>query len=406
MIHRFHASPGPVPVIASLLALVLAANAKPQFLVLGLPWLAWWILAPGRPWKQIPWPALAAAAPIFLLLSPLWILFENHRIAGNLVGSLAALDTPAKAPPWIMAPAGLIQLTVAQLQLPVLPASGKITALIHAIPFVDSLRAALPAFHPEVRQLTLTDRASLGLVHLVLLVTGLILAAILTPRHAAPRAWPWIAAFLFGVIVSTTQVVPTTIGRSFAGFFALLLPLAAIGLACRGAGLLPRAACLAAILTGAAALVLNPAAPLWPSKTIQSIAETRGAAGPAAALASYNAYQKRAATGTGILDPVPGGETVGVLVRRITPVSTLWQPDWRARRIEFVNHIDPETFATGPVRWLVVADNAAEFLPDETARYKNLPGWEKVRHHTYHPTLAQGPETWTLHHRTPEDRDR
>ena len=392
MIHRFHSAPGPVPVMASLLALVLAANAKPQFLVLGLPWLLWWALAPGKPWKQVPWHILAIAAPIYFLVSPLWILFENHQLTGNLIGSSADTGLTQKPPAWAMTITGTIQFAASQFQLPVLPGAETLTSAFNRLPFIESLRATTPAFDPEFQKLIIVDRASIGLIHSALLIAGLALCL----RASSPRCWPWIAAFGFGILISTSQIVPTTIGRSFVGFFSLLLPFAAIGLARWNRPALTQAACIAAIITGAAAMTLNPAAPLWPSKTAQSIAKARGASGLVNTLKTYHSYQKRAQTGIGILDPVPHGETVGVLVRRITPVSTLWQPDWRARRIEFVNHIDPDTFATGTTRWLIVADNAAEFLPQQTARYKNLPGWQPIHQATYLPTLTQGPEAWTL----------
>ena len=397
MIHRFHSAPGPIPVMASLLALVLAANAKPQFLVLGLPWLIWWALAPGKPWKQVPWHILAIAAPIYFLVSPLWILLENHQLTGNLIGSSADTSLTQKAPAWAMIITGTIQFATSQFQFPILPGTGTLTATFNNLPVIETLRASVPAFAPEFQKLIIVDRASIGLIHSVLLITGLALCL----RPSSPRCWPWIAAFGFGVLISTSQIVPTTIGRSFVGFFSLLLPLAAIGLARWNRPALTQAACIAAVIIGAAAMILNPAAPLWPSQTVRSLAEKRDISSLVSTLDTYHAYQKRALTGSNILDPVPSGETVGVLVRRITPVSTLWQPDWRARRIEFVNHIDPDAFATGPVHWLIVADNAAEFLPQETARYKNLSGWHQVHQSTYLPTLTQGPETWTLFRKSP-----
>lgn len=395
MIHRFRSAPGPVPVMASLLALVLASNAKPQFLVLGLPWLIWWAFAPGKPWKLVPWHILAIAAPLYFLVSPLWILFENHQLTGNLLGSSNSAGLTHTAPPWTMITAASIQLTTAQFQLPIFPGAEQFSAFLKTLPGFDALEKAVPKFGPGVQKLIIVDGASIGLIHFTLLCTGIALCV----RQSSLRCWPWIVAFIFGIAVSASQVVPATIGRSFVGFFSLLLPLAAIGLAGWKRTRVVHFACIIAVLTGIAATVLNPASPLWPSHTVQSIAEKRGVKSLVSTLEHYHSYQDRARTGAGILDPVPTGNTVGALIRRITPISTLWQPDWTAHRIEFVNAIDPDTFATGPVRWLIVADNAAEFLPDETARYSRLPGWKQVHQATYLPNLSQGPVTWTLYHR-------
>lgn len=397
MIHRFHTAPGPLPVMASLLTLVLAANAKPQFLILGLPWLVWWALAPGKPWKQTPWWTLAAAAPVYFLVSPLWILFENHLLHGNLLGASEGAGLTTKAPTGLMIVAGTIQFTASQFQLPVFPGAEAFSAFLKKIPGFAEIHAVIPSFQPEVNQLAIVDRASLGLVHITLLASGLVLCI----RRSATRTWPWLAAFAFGFLIASSQVVPSTIGRSFVGFLALLLPLAAIGLASWSNIRITQAACIAAILTGTAALTLNPSSPLWPSGTTASIAKSRNITSLIQALDHYHGYQKRALTGTAILDPVPHGETVGVLVRRITPITSLWQPDWRAHRIEFINHLTPADFTQSDTRWLIVADNAAEFLPEQTAQYQSLPGWEKIQTHTYLPNLSQGHESWTLYRKSP-----
>ena len=395
MIHRFARNPGPIPVLASLLSLVLAANAKPQFLVLGLPWLLWWAFAPGKPWRQVPWFVLAIAAPFYFLVSPLWLLLENYQLTGNILGAPENTGLSHKVSTWMMVTAGTIQFTAAQFQLPVFPGAEAFSAMLRTLPGFAALNEAVPKFNPGVQKMIIVDGASIGLVHCALIVAGIFLFV----RSAPSRCWPWIAAFAFGILVSASQVVPATIGRSFVGFFSILLPLAAIGLSHGKRPKLTQASCIFAVLVGFAALALNASSPLWPSQTVQSIAEKRKISGLVSALKTYNAYKERAQTGVGILDSIPPGETVGVLVRRITPVTTLWQPDWRARRIEFINHIDPDTFNQSPVRWLVVAENAAEFLPEETARYSQLPGWQRIREIEYLSNLRQGPETWTLYRR-------
>lgn len=389
MIHRFAQAPGPVPVLASLLSLVLAANAKPQFLVLGLPWLLWWVLAPLKPWKQVSWWVLALSAPLFFLVSPLPTLIGNLHLTGNLLGVKMASTTSSHPSFLLMIAAGSIQFLFTQIQLPFLPVT-------ISLPEIKILSSVIPGFKPESKQLFLIDWASLGLIHFLLLTGGMLLCLRIRSIHS----WPWIAAFLLGFIISSSQVVPTTIGRSFVGFLSLLLPLAAWGLASLKNQKLFISICTLAIASGMAAMALNPSAPLWPSHTLASIAKERGMKSLTARFETYHAYQKRALTGFDILDPVPHGETVSLLLRQITPVSPLWHPDWQARRIEYVNHIDPDSFAAGQSRWLVVGNNAAEFQPDETIRYSSLPGWSAVHSRTYLPNLSQGPETWTLYRKS------
>ncbi len=179
----FHREPGPGPVLGSLLALVLAANVKPQFLVLGLPWLVWWVAAPGRPGKRVRPVILAAAAPLFFFVSPLPLLIANHLETGSISGHPDSRSMAA-APAWRMIPAGTIQFLVPQLQLPVFPASESVKKVVRGLPGMDALGKDIPKFAPGVSMMPSIDGASFGLVHFTLLAAG-ILAALRRSRRLA-----------------------------------------------------------------------------------------------------------------------------------------------------------------------------------------------------------------------------
>lgn len=395
MIRRFHRSPGPVPVMASLFALILAANVKPQFLVMGLPWLAWWAFSPGKPWRRVPWWGLAAAFPLYLLLSPLPLLAVNHHLHGSMLGDPEASGLGPAAPAWLMAVAGSVQFTVSQFQLPVFPGAETINAWLAAFPPFEAIGRDIPKFSPGVPLMPAIDGASFGILHIMLLAMGFFGVV----RRGHREEWYCLAALLFGVVVAASQVVPATIGRSFMGFIALLLPSAAIGLAIRPAGKILPLACAAAILGGLATLLLNPSAPLWPSRMLENYVRDHGKTGLADKLEAYHSYQRRALVAAGVLDPVPRGEPIAILIRASTPVAGLWKPDWRKHRIDYVNFVKPSEFTAGPHQWLLIAGKVVEYQPDAFKAYSNLPGWERVSEHEYLPTLKQGPETWTLYRR-------
>lgn len=398
MIMRFENAPGPIPVMASLLALVIAANMKPQFLTIGLPWLLWWALAPGKPWKRVPIWVLALTAPVYFFISPLPLLIGNLMTSGNLIGNEGERMVGEEASAMIMMIAGSIQFLSAQFQLPVFPGAGAFSSFLQGLPGMAPLQAAVPKLAPGVQLLTIVDGASMGLVHFLLILAGIVLLA----RSRTRKIWPWAAAFLFGVLLSSSQVVPSTIGRSFIGFFALIVPIATVGFARLNLGKSLTIICGIPILTGLAAAIVNPSAPLWPSHWAEKIAKEKGPSGLHGKLVNYNLYQQRAYTGADLLEDVPEGKTVGILLRRITPVSPLWQPDWRRNRINYVNQIEPGEFLESDTEWLVIGEKAADFQPEAVEAYSSLQGWELVREQSYRPNLKQGPEKWSLYRKVGE----
>ncbi len=396
MIRRFKSSPGALPVMTSLLALILASNVKPQFLVLGLPWLVWWAFAQGAPWRRVSWWLLVIAAPVYLLLSSIPLIMTNFHQTDNLMGIPDLPMVAAKAGALPMMTAGVVQFSITQLQLPVFPMAEKLTVFLSSLPGMESLHAIVPKFGPNVPLIPTIDNASFGLLHFTLICIGVALA--LRAGNRGERLW--LAAVVFCFLASASQVVPSTIGRSFMGFIALLLPAACIGLASLRSDRLAATIFGAAFMVGLATRMLNPSGPLWPAVQVQNAARKLGKPGLADQIENYLSYQKRAYTGIGILEPVPHGKPVGILIRQVTPVANLWRPDWRSHRIDYVHEADPAEFVKGKDEWLVVAGNAKEMFPDAYQAYTNLPGWERVKQMTYLPTLRQGPETWTLYHRT------
>jgi len=396
MILFFHRNPSGLPVLGSLLALVLAANAKPQFFVLGLPWLLWWFFAPGKPWRQLPWWALALACPFYVLVSPLPQLATNLWIGGGMLG----IEDTGKAAPWLMSLAGLLQFSSAQFQLPLFPGAESFSHWLNRFPGFDALHRAVPKFGPGVSLIPQIDNASFGLIHTLVAAAGFLIAL----RRGSVRACVlWLLTVIAALVISASQVVPSTSGRAFMGFGVLLYPVAAMGLAASrhttvAWGL--RLACIA----GALAMILNPSAPLWPSRQMENFAKKHSQPAIVAKLEKYHAYQERAQTGLHILDPVPAGSHVAVLMRGVTPASNLWAPDWKARSIEYVHEVDAASFARSSYDWLLIGANAAEQFPELHRDYQLLASsWDPVKSATYLHTIRQGPEDWTLYRRPAHD---
>lgn len=379
-------------VFLSLIAFMMACGIKPQFLVLGLGWGVWWIFGPGKPWRHTKPLPLAVFGCVALLVSPLPVFLSNHLASGSFMGSgmETSMESGSIFEKILISSA---QFLSAQMQLPLMPGAEKIGASISSLPFLKSGQTSIP-FEHGLLMIPTIDWAGYGLIHFSLLVFGVIIAW----RHASPNL-RWIIVFaLIGFLIAGAKVVPSTIGRSFTGFIAIASPLAIVGLL----RLKPRwqtALCAIGILSGFSALLLNPSSPAWPSRKIQAIAETSGKTGLAEKLGRYHAYQERALTGIGFLDPVPTGEKVAILVRGYTPIVGLWSPDWKKHTIHFIHETPPEAFRRSDHNWLVIADNAAEQFPEPTEQYRALEGWREVSGKQFRPLLSRDPETWTLYQR-------
>ncbi|MGJ8642763.1 MAG: hypothetical protein ACSHX9_05090 [Luteolibacter sp.] len=389
----FASNKSPARINLSLVAFMMACGVKPQFLVLGLGWGLWWLFGEGKPWKNTCIRSLAVAAPLALLVSPLPIFILNHQATGSFLGvELMPEAVQTSALHNVLAAA--LQFLFAQLQLPFVPGAERISTIVQTFGPFEALHSKVPKFEPGFAMIQTIDGASLGLFHAVLICAGIFLS--LRAKKNLHRGLLMIA--IIGFVIAGAKVVPGTIGRSFVGFAAILLPLAITGLA----GIEIRRLklfCIIAMLVGAFSLVLNPSSPAWPSRTLESYAKESGKTGIADKLGRYHAYQERAQTGIGILAPVQKGDSVAVLMRTGIPTVGLWSPSWQQHQIEFIHNLDIEKFITSNHRWLLIGDSSKEYLPKQFETYGSLPGWKVVSEKQYLPTLTQGSDKWTLYRR-------
>lgn len=382
--------PSPMPVLASLMALIIAANVKPQFLVMGAGWAAWWAFGPGRPWKQIRWSAWFALFPLLILISPLPKLFDNFVVSGSIGGN--PLLDPTQSSMTYNVIANSLLFTLSQLQLPVMPNVTALNSWVSSMPLIAELHRQVPKFIFGLNELAIIDSASYGFFHAALILTGLLAGW----KHCKGQK-RWIAlAALPMFLLAATQISVSTIGRSFMGFAIPFFPLVIYGLI----NLRSNWQLILVVIAGGTSIILNPSHPLWPCDVAEATARAKGMTQVTEKLESYNLYSKRADTGKGILAGIPEKDTVAVLLRQITPMTNLWRPDWQAHRIEFIHNQRPEQFEQSHVNWLLIGENAEEQFSETFKQYQHLAdSWEKVRTIAYRPTLQQGPESWTLYHR-------
>ena len=393
MVFKFRDRPCTSTILFPLLAIVLAANAKPQFLLAGCVWLLWFFADRTKPWKAVDWRWVFAAAPLFTLVSPIPWLLEGYFMDGSLTGDNSSSAEGAGT--LTMMIAGTVQFLAIQFQLPVFPGAPAFNSILRELPGFSALGEAVPKFSPGVSMISQIDNASFGLFSFSLICAGLAGGYFVSGKF---KLYALLSAAVIFLIASSI-VVPATIGRSFAGFVIIVFPIACAGLAGFAKHAWFRSVCLIVIVSGVICMILNPSAPLWPVERVKNLVEDKKMPSVVSALEKYQEYRLRADTGRGILDEVPNGEEVGVMLRTVTPVVALWQPDWRKNRIFYINNIPPEQFATGTTNWMLVAGKSVEYHPTAYRDYTSLPGWEIVKTEEYLSTIAQGADTWNLYKR-------
>lgn len=391
---RFGKAPHSRRIFLSLLAFMMACGIKSHFLVLGAGWGIWWLFDRSMPWRHTKMVPLLLFGPLAVLVSPVPVFISNYLAAGSFLGSGMAPGLGGGNPAFKMTAAS-IQFLTAQLQVPVMPGAERISLALQSLEPIQALQRHAPNFQPGVGVIPIIDAAGFGLIHFGMIVLGIIVG-----WRTADQRLRWLMAFaVAGFLAAGSQVVPTTIGRSFFGFGAMLVLPAITGLI-QLRGVWTGAIAALATACGVVTMVLNPARPAWPSRTVENFARESEKHALADKLGHYHDYQKRAATGLGFLAPVPPGKTVAVLVRGGTPLVSLWTPDWHCHRIEFVHHLSPAEFEAKRHEWLLIGENARETFAGQVDSYRDLPGWEVVREESYLPILSREPERWTLHRRT------
>ncbi len=381
-------------IICSGLALALAANAKPHYAVLALPWVVWFFLSANRPLLAVRWKWVAPLALIGLLSSPLPTFLSNHDLYGSIKGPAGdsgfALGSPATN-----ITLGSVMMAWQIYQPPINPAARKIEAINDSWIESTGIRAKAPRFSLSARELLTVDNASIGLISALALSAGLILA-----WRSSSRLPKWTlfatAAGLFGYLVGVSQVVPGTLGRSFLGFTILVFPLCMIGLSKLRHHWLLCAAWLS-VFTSVAAIVFSPSHPLWPVKTLAKFV-------PQAAdrLASYIAFQERGFAGIPLLKKIPDEvRNVGVLATGDQSLVNLWRIPGRKPNIHFFpacTTID-DLVKSGIHYFVIIGDSQ----PEGTGHFGTLP--KIIQNHpkftveardTYTTMLRRGPEEWLI----------
>jgi hypothetical protein len=381
--------------VASGLALALAANGKAHFAVLALPWLLWFFLSKSKPLHSVKWAWAAPVALLVLLCSPLPTFISNHIHYGSFKGAAADGGFGLGAW-WLNIILGTVMMLWQMIQLPINPLSGTINTRFQDLATSSGLADLAPRFKIASTELPIVDSSSIGFVASLAIFIGFFLA--LRNRANMP-AWIkyGLMAGIFGFLVAVSQVVPGTLGRSFLAFVILVIPVAIYGLARLRSNHLKM---LSLVVVGSAlfSVIVSPSHPLWPAKTIAArLPQFQDQ------FSRYFNLQKKPYAGISVVAKVPQDVSeIGIMAVGDHSLIRFWHADNAKMKVRFLSGTTSvDALASDGPRWFIlIAANpsapdslfgklAADLLVDSR--------FQQVFSDRFVAISARGPELWTLY---------
>ena len=395
----------------SALAFALACGIKPQYLALAPVWAAWFFFAPSRPWRTLLPGPLFALLPLLILCSPVptlavnricWGSFMHPKVVERTERATAFVTDDLPQPPSTDAEAessderplerfrGERSFAVLGSQLfavPFNPLFGRMNR------WAKSDGDPLARFF---RPLVIPEVASLELFVAIAFVLGIVLSLRGGRRAAVPFTLSVLALTAFAVAYTKGG----TLGRSFAGFFLALFPLAIPALARLPRRILSACAALC-LLVGIGVIVTDPSRPLLPLRLLSSRLAGRPSA--AAQLAGYAHSSERQFATRSLLAEIPGDEpSVGVLLEDNSPFAEIWLSRPGVRVVPYAALPGASRLARDDVRFLLL--KSRELAPPDGVPNEGLlasSGLELVATGSYVSFTSKGPESWVLLRRSP-----
>ena len=355
---------------SSVLAAALLTSAKTGNLPLLLPW-AIAILPSLKFFLQRP---VATAAICFIAIFSSFLpsaAFNEHHYhdwSGLSVEALVVHGNPA-----IRTSANLALLTIINLTPPVFPQADQWNHFVQKTLPPDwqlKLQQTLtepPAAGLQAQQMQIEEGAGLGFGITLFLAVSVVIAAVSSRKWPAlfdSRETVWKTAIILSPWISTfaliTQSEVYAVGRVLAPYYALLLPFL-LGFPAHEQLVKKfawRAGAFLVFMLAAGLVIICPARPLFPAKTILDALQARhpGSSQLARAEEVYSVYRDRGDAFATVVNTLPPGLKVLGFVTYDDPETSLWQP-FGSRRVIHVRPDDtPEYLKSRGVEYILAKD--------------------------------------------------
>ena len=384
-------------VIFSALAFALCCGIKPQYLVLAPLWILWFFRHSSKPWQVFPWRWAPLIAVLLLLCSPVPTLTVNQLLHGSYKApniektQEAAPSVVDSRPVTAKANNSFSALGKQFFSLPVNPLSKSVLSAFFQENEKSKLSRLLFKHSTEGLPIIIPEIASFGFFSAILFLSGIVLAFL----HRCTGRLPVLSvlALMCVAIVATT---PGTLGRSFIGFFFVLVPFSFKGMV-----FLPKKALiglsLLSIISGIFLGIFNPARPLWPCRKIANHIQSSGIS---RALQTYAHYSQRQYAAKALLAHFPDmpPKRLGVITGSGEPIAELWKP-YREQRdvIPFPHQVSREQLDKAGISWVIVKNNKL-LTPERTLNpsfLQSIDG-EIAAENAYVSYMQKGEEPWFL----------
>ena len=373
----------PKNIALSAISFALACGIKPQYLTLAPLWVAWFFLYEAKPYKQLKFSHYLYLIPLAIICSPIptlavnQIFYDNYNlpIVTDASTYIFPDSTANNGRSFGKSMAILLQQL---LDIPVNPLFNKLNSMF--------TKLGVESF--SFRPLMLAEGASLGLFAFIPLLWGLFkkknikYCKCILPLYA-----------IIALLLTTYMTNAETLGRSFIGFFWLMLPFVFLGLA-RCSKKLIMGFAIFSFLAGLACIILDPSAPLWPAKTVASKFNHPTLKSQ---LEDYAHYSKRQYALTETISNLPNDvDTVGIIIQSGNPLAELWLNKRDLKKIIPVGlNFSREYIEQKNIEYLIIK------LPilrneEEAQEFINKIGAKVYAINTYTTYMQKGQEPWFL----------
>jgi hypothetical protein len=386
----------------SALAFALACGIKPQYVTLAPIWLVWFLWGKEAPVRSFRWCSLVWLVPVVVLCSPLPTFFVNQVFHGSISQPMVQEGSEYQGSTLVVSSKSeesgfeaelshsFLSLGNQMMALPVNPLSGQLNHWMQTTGERIRILNRIGLYKQRVWPLVIPENASFGFFATIPLLVGLGLAL---RRRGCKGGWVAggsLAAMVAAIFITT----PGTLGRSFIGFFVLMLPFCFFGLDCFRLRVI-RLWGVLCLLVGLLVIVINPACPLWPVSAVSNAVSNPKLKN---AILDYGKYAKRHESGRTLVENIPSETTIiGAVTYDGNPIAELWKPFSHVRSVNFYSpEVNAEHLHDDGVSYIIVKH--PNLLVDEelSPAFLAQVNGHIISKEFYVSYIQKGPEPWYL----------